>query len=151
MLVQPMADSPSTFFILPTGLPFTLMHSTNVSWVPATCQAQESLLGQNDDMSPEAREKQRRAFKPHWGGEGSLVQESQGWVGNCQADQRKGILGKGISTSRPRVVKEHCIQRTTWSWMKLEHWMKAWPTEREKKRKYGQEVGKVLKWQTKEL
>lgn len=51
VLVQPMANSPSIFFILSTVLHFKFFHSTNDHWAPALCQAQESPLGWNDGIS----------------------------------------------------------------------------------------------------
>ena len=137
MPIYPRADSPRAFFILPPGLHFQLIDSTNVSWVPAICQAQESLLGQSDDMTWGNREtgeeisSQTREVSVAW------HQESQGWLGNCQADQRKGILRRGIIASRPRVVKEHSIRRATRSWIRLEYWVKAWPTEDRRKGRWG--------------
>lgn len=140
-----MAGSTSAFLILPPGLHFKLIHSTSVSGVPATRQAQESLLGQSDGVTGEETEPGEELSRQTREGKVAWHQESQGWLGNCQADQRKGILRRGIIASRLRAVKEHSIQRATWSWMWLECWVKAWPTEDRRKGRWGTSLSDKLR------
>lgn len=110
-----------------------------------TCQAQESLLGQSDGVTGEETETREELSSQTREGNVDWHQESQGWLGNCQADKRKGILHRGIIPSRPQAVKEHSIRRATWSWMWLECWVKAWPTEDRRKGRWGTSLSDKLR------